>query len=300
MLAQRISSINSISAICEETGADIDEVSRSIGLDPRIGPNFLKAGLGFGGSCFRKDIASLSYLAESLGLSEIADYWHQVNALNKFQRRRFTSSVIRQLDENLAGKKIALLGFAFKQGTQDTRESLAVDIVGQLLQERAAGISVFDPYCRKEDILRELDTGVGLPADASLGEVKVYEDVYDACEGANSILIITDCDQFKCVKQAESRAHPSAADVVDLEADEFILPTGLSFRLLPQPRCPEECSQCYAASRSWQSSRKRVDWSAIATVMKEPRWVFDGRCVLDIEVMEGLGFKVQCVGRQCL
>lgn len=296
MLAQRISSINSISAICEETGADINEISRSIGLDPRIGSKFLQAGLGFGGSCFRKDIASLTYLARSLGLEEVAEYWDQVNGMNELQRRRFTSKVIRQLDENLIGKKIALLGFAFKKGTGDTRESLAVDIVSQLLQERPAEISIFDPYCKKEDILRELDMDLQSQSEAPYGNVRVHEDVYAACEGADAVLIVTDCDQFKCEEEAVSPTRSVVRNMVQGKANELVMPTGESFELLLPPQCPEGCKQCYAASGGRQSARTRVDWRAIAAGLKQPKWIFDGRCVLNVEVMEELGFRVQCVG----
>ena len=300
MLAQRISSINSISAICEETGADATEISRSIGLDPRIGPNFLKAGLGFGGSCFRKDIASLTYLAESLGLQDVAEYWQRVNVMNNFQRRRFTSNVIRQLDENLVGKKIALLGFAFKKGIGDTRESLAVGVVSQLLQERPVEISIFEPYCDKEDILRELDVEHTGSSKGSNGGVKVYEDVYNACEGADAILIITDCDEFKCKGQTGSVTCSAVESVVRCNADELILSTGMSFELVPPPQCAEDCKQCQTISGERQSSRQQVDWTVIAAGMKQPKWVFDGRGVLNVDVMEELGFRVHSIGRQSL
>ncbi|RMD39956.1 hypothetical protein DV735_g5166, partial [Chaetothyriales sp. CBS 134920] len=193
MLAQRISSINSVSAICEETGADINEIAHSIGLDPRIGPKFLKAGLGFGGSCFRKDIASLTYLAESLGLDDVADYWRHVNEMNVHQRRRFVRRIIRRMDENLSGKKIALLGFAFKKDTGDTRESLAVDVICHLLEERPAEISIYDPCCRKEDIQHELDTSLSGASQS----ISIYEDVYSACSNADAVLVINESEQFK-------------------------------------------------------------------------------------------------------
>ena len=300
MLAQRISSINSMSAICEATGADIAEISRSVGLDPRIGSKFLKAGLGFGGSCFRKDIASLTYLAESLGLEEVAEYWHQVNAMNELQRRRFTSKVIRQLDENLIGKKLALLGFAFKNRTGDTRGSLAVDIVSQLLQERPAEISIFDPYCSEDDILRELDVGLQRSPEESIAGVKVYEGVYAACKGADAILIITDCEEFKCKERPGSVKCSASGSMFPCKSDKLIFPTGVSYELLPPPQCAQNCKQCQPASGEQQYPRARVEWRTIAAGMKEPRWVFDGRCMLNVELMEELGFRVQSIGRQSL
>lgn len=196
MLAQRISSINSISAICEETGADIQQISKAIGRDARIGPRFLQSGLGFGGSCFRKDIASLCYLAESLGLDEVAHYWSQVNTLNNFQRNRFARKVIRQLDNNLVGKKITILGFAFKKDTGDCRESLAVDVIKMLLEECPAEIAIFDPYCKAENILREINETIA-DEQVTAKYVNVVADPYSACASSDAILIVTDCDQFK-------------------------------------------------------------------------------------------------------
>jgi UDPglucose 6-dehydrogenase len=135
MLAQRISSINSISAICEATGARIEEVSSSVGSDPRIGNKFLRAGIGFGGSCFKKDVLSLVYLAESLGLDEVGQYWRQVVDMNEYQRNRFTRRVIKCLNNTLVGKKITILGFAFKKNTSDTREAPAFEIIKVLMDE---------------------------------------------------------------------------------------------------------------------------------------------------------------------
>jgi UDPglucose 6-dehydrogenase len=297
MLAQRISSINAISAICEETGADITEISHAVGLDPRIGPKFLKAGLGFGGSCFRKDIASLTYLAQSLGLHEVAEYWQQVNMMNKLQRRRFASKIIRLLDENLIGKKIALLGFAFKNGTGDTRESLAVDVVSQLLEERPREIAIFDPCCKEEDIRREVVPV--LEADkASYTHVRVCQDVYTACAQADAILIITDCDEFKTDGKMCFPGQPSLGSSHAEGGREVVLPNGLSFALTPMTECSNGCAECGARSSHYAASSMRIDWAKIARNMKEPRWVFDGRCILDVEVMDKLGFRVESIGRQ--
>lgn len=135
MLAQRISSINTISAICEQTGADVDEIASAIGRDARLGPKFLKAGLGFGGSCFKKDILSLVYLAETLNLDEVAEYWRHVITINEYQRCRYVKRVVRNLHGTLIGKKISILGYAFKKDTSDTRESPAVEVVKALLAD---------------------------------------------------------------------------------------------------------------------------------------------------------------------
>lgn len=156
MLAQRISSINTISAICEQTGADVDEIAGAIGHDARLGPKFLKAGLGFGGSCFKKDILSLVYLAETLNLEEVADYWRQVITINEYQRNRFVKRVVRNLHGTLIGKKISILGYAFKKDTSDTRESPAVEVVKSLLADNPAEIAIFDPKCNPEDVKDEI------------------------------------------------------------------------------------------------------------------------------------------------
>merc|ERR1711998_360238 len=143
-LAQRISSINSISALCEATGADVDEVAHSIGVDSRIGPKFLKASVGFGGSCFQKDILNLVYLCRSFGLPEVADYWNQVIIMNDYQKKRFASLMVSSMFNTVSGKKIAILGFAFKKDTGDTRETPAIDVCNKLLAEKAK-LAIYDP-----------------------------------------------------------------------------------------------------------------------------------------------------------
>ncbi len=143
-LAQRVSSINAMSAICEKTGADVDEVARAIGADSRIGSKFIKSSVGFGGSCFQKDILNLVYISASLGLNEVADYWEQVLLINSYQRRRFAENIVTSLFNTVAGKKIAFLGWAFKKDTNDTRETAAM-YVADLLLEETADICVYDP-----------------------------------------------------------------------------------------------------------------------------------------------------------
>ena len=143
-LAQRISSINSISALCEKTEADVDEVARAVGTDSRIGPKFLKASVGFGGSCFKKDILNLVYIAESYGLSEVALYWEAVVRMNEWQESRFVRNMVASMFNTMAGKRIALFGFAFKANTGDTRESPALAVAIDLLAERAH-VVITDP-----------------------------------------------------------------------------------------------------------------------------------------------------------
>jgi UDPglucose 6-dehydrogenase len=195
-LAQRVSSINAISELCEKTGADVNEVAKAIGMDSRIGPKFLKASVGFGGSCFQKDILNLVYIAKSYGLHEVADYWEQVIIINDHQKRRFASNIVRTLYNTVSGKKIAFLGWAFKKDTNDTRESAAIYVADDLLFEQA-NIAVYDPKVEKGTIYRDLDYLGTRPADANRENVTVYTDPYEACRDAHAIAILTEWDEFK-------------------------------------------------------------------------------------------------------
>ena len=154
MLAQRISSINSLSALCEKTGADINQLSKAIGMDHRIGPNFLNASVGFGGSCFQKDILNLVYLCKHYGLEEVAEYWHQVVKINNYQKDRFAQKIIDHFKDDLAGKKIAILGWSFKANTNDSRESPAIYIAEKLFKSGAI-LEIYDPMISKESIFRD-------------------------------------------------------------------------------------------------------------------------------------------------
>lgn len=207
-LAQRISSINSISALCERTGADVEEIARAIGADSRIGPKFLKASVGFGGSCFQKDILNLVYLCRHFNLPEVADYWEQVIKMNDYQKHRFAKQMIDSLFNTVSGKKIAMLGWAFKKDTNDTRESAAVYVATELLNDRAE-IHVYDPKVTREQILQDLKYlavaskatyGESIP-DSANGEFEgaliVHKDPYEAMVHAHAIAIMTEWDEFK-------------------------------------------------------------------------------------------------------
>merc|ERR1712076_66786 len=156
MLAQRVSSMNSISQLCEKTGADVTEVSRAIGADSRIGPKFLGASVGFGGSCFQKDILNLVYICESEGLHEVAKYWQMVVDMNEHQKTAFTSKIISSLFNTVTNKNIAVLGFAFKKDTGDVRETPAVTVC-HMLMEDGANVHVYDPQVDGEDAIREFE-----------------------------------------------------------------------------------------------------------------------------------------------
>lgn len=291
MLAQRISSINAISAICEKTGADVNEISRAIGHDIRIGPHFLKAGLGWGGSCFRKDIASICWICESLGLSEEAHYWQQVIVINERQRQRFARRVIDRFEGNLVGRKLAILGFAFKKNTGDTRESLAVDVIRLLLEERPAEIAIFDPYCRREDILRELEPVI---AQGQRAIITIHTDPYLACSNAHAVLVVTDCDQFRTSKRSSARQISGDCDVTDARACTWTH-AGVSYQLAPQAECAADCRDCRSVLAP---TSEAIEWPRIAYNMVEPKWVFDGRGVLDAAEMEKLGMRLDAVGRR--
>lgn len=196
-LAQRISSINSISALCEKSGADISEVSRAVGMDSRIGAKFLNASVGFGGSCFQKDILNLVYICESLGLAEVAEYWNWVVKMNDYQKERFAANMIQKMFNTISGKKIAMLGWAFKKDTGDTRETAAVFVAKHLLAERAV-LSVYDPQVEADQMYSDLkyyDAAQGISNVKDL--VTMEDDVYSACKGAHAISIITEWDEFK-------------------------------------------------------------------------------------------------------
>ncbi|XP_039287723.1 UDP-glucose 6-dehydrogenase [Nilaparvata lugens] len=195
-LAQRISSINSLSAVCEATGADVSEVARAVGRDSRIGSKFLQASVGFGGSCFQKDILNLVYICECLNLPEVAAYWQQVIDINEYQKSRFSSKVIRSLFNTVTDKKIAMLGFAFKKDTGDTRESPAIHVAKTLLDE-GAKLHIYDPKVDKSQIRKELThPSVSEDPDATMKAVAMFGDAYSATAGTHAIVICTEWDEF--------------------------------------------------------------------------------------------------------
>ncbi|KAF2096223.1 nucleotide sugar dehydrogenase [Rhizodiscina lignyota] len=194
LLAQRISSINALSAVCEATGADIDEIAFAVGTDSRIGPKMLKASVGFGGSCFKKDVLSLAYISECLHLPEVAAYWQSVVDINEYQKDRFTKRIIRCLYNTLNNKKVAVLGFSYKKDTGDTRESAAISIIDALVAE-GAKISIYDPQVLESQIWSDIEKFKGARGDVKQ-YVTVCKDVYKACEGAHAIIVLTEWDEF--------------------------------------------------------------------------------------------------------
>ncbi|KAH8679100.1 udp-glucose 6-dehydrogenase [Tricladium varicosporioides] len=315
-LAQRISSINSISAICEATGADISEISQSVGLDSRIGSQFLKAGVGFGGSCFKKDILSLCYIATSCGLPEVAQYWEQVLKINEWQGSRFVRRVLKHLNGTLVAKKLAVLGFAFKGGTGDVRESPSMECIKELLEDEPKEVAIFDPYCKPQEVKDEIERTCGKEVlSENGGPVEIYMDPYEACAGSHAVLVMTDAKLFRTLKSPShhpsglkdprpfDRLQPTESEVFELEV--FLEKTfGISDplqRYVEEPECSPECRICDKTERNANEAgtlheNLKLDWARIAYHLATPKLVFDGKGVLDADIMIELGVNLVSVG----
>ena len=234
-LAQRISSINSLSEICEETGADIEEVSKAIGMDSRIGSSFLKTSVGFGGSCFQKDILNLVYIARSLGLKKVANYWEQILIINKHQRDRFSKKIIDSIKENNLKPKVLILGWAFKKNTNDTRESAAIYVANNLLNKNIE-IDIFDPKVKQSQVSLDLSN---LNPDYQKSKVNFVDEPFLNIFNYNIITIMTEWDEF------------------------------ISY-----------------------------DWETIFRSIKKPAYIFDGRNILNGELIKKIGFNYIGLGRK--
>ena len=279
MLAQRISSINSLSAMCEATGANIEELSYAVGLDARIGGKMLKASAGFGGSCFKKDVLSLVYIAETLHLNEVARYWRTVVDLNEYQKARFARRITKALHNTLSGKRIAILGWAYKKNTGDTRESAAIGIVAQLVAE-GAHLAVHDPQVSEKQIFNDLEQDH--PGARSL--VSVEPSALDACVGACAVVILTEWDQFK-------------TDTILHAYDEISASSSDSGIDIQDPKTQDAAGTMTEGGIRNSNNEKRIDWRSIADVVKRPRLVFDGRNIVQPDTLVALGFRVECVGK---
>ena len=207
-LAQRVSSINALSELCEKTGADISELAKAIGMDSRIGPKFLQASVGFGGSCFQKDILNLVYISKSLGLNEVAEYWHQVIIMNDHQRSRFGRYIIKSLFNTVSGKSIGFLGWAFKKNTNDTRESAAIYVADHLIED-GANIHVYDPKVSESQIKADLVSLWELKGISEsritqkLAQIIVHKDYNEALINTHAIAVLTEWDEFKTFNWGE-------------------------------------------------------------------------------------------------
>merc|ERR1711957_851683 len=257
MGAQRVSSINAISLLCEKTGADVSEVSRAIGADSRIGPKFLGASVGFGGSCFQKDILNLVYICESEGLHEAAKYWQGVVDMNEHRKISFTRNIISSLFNTVTDKKIAVFGFAFKKDTGDVRETPAITVCDMLLKD-GARVHVFDPKVEKEDALRELSYH-NMEADAD----KLIFEKEDALREFSYHNMEVDADKLIFEKEAAAAADGAHAIVVLTEWDEF----------------------------------KTYNFENFYNNMQKPAFIFDGRGILKHGELEEIGFEVHTIGK---
>ena len=203
MLAQRISSINSLSGLCEKTGANIDELSKAIGMDHRIGPKFLKASAGFGGSCFQKDILNLVYLCKFYGLEQEAEYWHQVVKINDNQKERFAQKVVDYFNGNLTGINIAILGWAFKANTNDSRESASIK-VSEILYKSGASITIYDPMVHKRTILNDMESLWDTKANLNDKRITIVEKISET-KICDTFVILTEWEEFKLIDVGESK-----------------------------------------------------------------------------------------------
>ena len=203
MLAQRISSINSLSALCEKTGANIDELSKAIGMDHRIGSHFLKASVGFGGSCFQKDILNLVYLCKYYGLEEVAEYWHQVVKINDYQKDRFAQKIIDHFGGDLSGKTIGILGWAFKANTNDSRESPAIKVC-ELLVSYGASLSIYDPMVQNQTIIKDIECFWNIEQSISNNKIDILDNFKDH-NNYDAIVILTEWEEFKFIDFNESK-----------------------------------------------------------------------------------------------
>ncbi|WP_162126267.1 UDP-glucose 6-dehydrogenase [Flavobacterium phycosphaerae] len=195
-LAQRVSSINAISELCEKTEANVNEVAKAIGMDSRIGSKFLKASVGFGGSCFQKDILNLVYISKAFGLNEVANYWEQVIIMNDHQKKRFSQNIVQTLYNTVSGKKITFLGWAFKKDTNDTRESAAIYVADDLINEQAS-IALYDPKVSHQQVLSDLDYLDTRKSADNEKYIKTFNNAYVASQNAHAIAILTEWDEFK-------------------------------------------------------------------------------------------------------
>lgn len=311
MLAQRVSSINSLSALCETEGAVIDEIAYAIGLDDRIGPRFLRPSVGFGGSCFRKDVLSLVYLAESRNLPEVAAYWKAVIDINDYQQARFSRKIISALNNTLANKSVAVLGFAYKKNTSDTRNSPAIDVVKQLLDENA-NVRIYDP--KVEEIQIRGDLGLSHPSETANQRLKVCNNTHDACNGVAAIIILTEWDLFRTDKvllstrrgthlasngvRQDVLSHEKAKDHAIMNVNGIGRCNGGHLSESANSTDSEEYDARPQPGRKGVCSRleQRIDWKHISSIVQRPRLVFDGRNIVCRSVLEDLGFRVYNIG----
>ncbi|KAG8531341.1 uncharacterized protein KY384_002970 [Bacidia gigantensis] len=330
LLAQRISSINALSAICESTGADIDEVAYAVGLDKRIGPKMLKSSVGFGGSCFRKDVLNLVYIAHTLHLPEVASYWEEVVKMNEYQKERFCKRIVSCLYTTLTDKRVAILGFAYKKDTGDTRESASISLVNSLVAEQA-DVRIYDPKVEEESIWTELKW-TAKNFDETKKRVTICKSAYEACEDSHAAIIATEWDEFNNKDTEVHIREVNGLAVIGRSPSSYSTGSGIAFSngslehspapkiytngRTPTPSTPDaklknlslydnsaingsndENSKPNGSSPLRKAPSKRLDWAHVASLMRKPMFVFDGRNVVDAVKLERLGFRVESIGK---
>ncbi|KAJ5087981.1 UDP-glucose 6-dehydrogenase [Penicillium angulare] len=268
LLAQRISSINSLSAICEAVDANIDSVVEGCGSDPRIGNKMLHSGIGWGGSCFPKDVAALVYLARSLGLNTVANYWNAVLEMNEDQQTRFVKRILGCMQRCINGKNIAVLGFSFKKDTSDTKHSPSIKLVRGLLVEGAT-ICVYDPMVSESQIRTDVS-----PSKDDSTRLRVFSTADEACANADAVVVATEWDEFKT---------PEAL----LASHQVNLINGVN---------GSETNDVGMNGAHEISARKKVDWHSIVDNMKQPAFIFDGRNMLSSQYFENLSCRYVGIG----
>lgn len=328
LLAQRISSINALSAICESTGADVKAVSHACGLDSRIGPAMLNASVGFGGSCFKKDIMNLSHLSTRLNLPEIAGYWESIVEMNQYQQKRFVQGIVSKMQSSLSGKRVAVLGFAFKADTSDTRESPAIFVVKSFLIEKAI-VAIYDPWVRDEQIYQDLN------AEGPSENLQVCSSPYDACTNAHAIVVLTGYEifsntassagQLRCLKNIARRQRRTTGSsktqtlspyqakygsdldrqqgccsesigTLSQDLDAVAMPHGDMIDANTINEDGHAAAEPKAMRQPSQDDSDRLDWTRVATLMQRPMYVFDGCSIVDAKKLILLGFHVYSIG----
>ncbi|KAH9905008.1 nucleotide sugar dehydrogenase [Xylariomycetidae sp. FL2044] len=269
LLAQRISSINALSAVCDRIGADVTEVARACGLDHRIGRHMLRSTLGFGGSCFKKDVLHLTNTSAQLGLPDVAAYFESVVNINTYQTTRFTENIMSKVPSNPFGRRtvVGMLGFAFKPDTDDTRESPAIPVIRDLVVS-GYHVNVFDPLVHEAQILQDLRASLAESKDRINEQVTICKDVYEACDGASGIAVL---NSWKQLKYVPSQREGEYSWIGSKNMDDITF-------------------------SSIEVSNQRVDWERISEGMQSPKYIFDGHNVLDRRLAD-LGFCIDGIGR---
>ncbi|KAI9774983.1 MAG: UDP-glucose 6-dehydrogenase 1 [Geoglossum simile] len=311
LLAQRISSINALGSLCEELGADIVEVSHACGLDHRIGRHMIKASMGFGGSCFKKDLLHLVYLARCLQLNDVAAYWKSVITMNEYQTNRFVHRISRRVPNVFQDKRIAIFGFAFKADTDDTRESAAITVVRALVSE-GYFVRIFDPLVPQAQIMRDIRGNQFELGELTDQRVIVCSSAYEACEGAHAVAILTEWKEFRYNPTAEMRqrdregqtnrypnsnSNSRSGDKVNNHSSTQVNGCSDTHVNFSDARVNGFLgSHVNGHEKSSKVNQSPVRWDQVASLMQKPKYIFDGRNIVD-DCVEVFGFKVEAIGK---